>query len=80
MQCPLPFDCVQIWYKLHVQQFLYHDKNRVDALQTICAYPPSGDRPHGLYDAVITSPGPESNWPQKGLEGMIIMLLLRLLY
>ena len=80
MQCPLPFNRIQIWYKLRVQQFLYHDKNRVDALQTVCAYPPSGDHPHRLYDTVITSPGPESNWPQKGLEGTIIMLLLRLLY
>ena len=70
---------IQIWYKLHMQQFLYHNKSRVDALQTICAYPPSNNHPHGLYDTVITSPGPEHGWPQKGLEGTIIILLSRLI-
>ena len=71
----LPFNRVQIWYKLRMQRFLYHDGNRVDALQTVCTYPPSRGCSHELYDTVIMSPGPESDWPQAGLEGMIITLL-----
>ena len=76
LHCPLPFDHVQIWYKLRVQQFLYHDGNRVDTPQTVRAYPPSRGRSHELHDAVIMSPGPESDWPQAGLEGTIITLLM----
>ena len=33
LHCPLPFDHIHIWYKLRVQQSLYHDKGRVDAPQ-----------------------------------------------
>ena len=76
LHCPLPFNRIQIWYKLRVQQFLYHDGNRVDALQTVCTYPPSRGHSHELYDAVIMSPGPESDWLWAGLEGTIITLLM----
>lgn len=69
LQYPLPSDCLQIWYKLRVQQPLYHDDKRLDAPQTLRAVPPSNDRPHGLYDTVITSPGAESDWPQRGIQG-----------
>ncbi|KAI6023291.1 hypothetical protein EDC04DRAFT_2606791 [Pisolithus marmoratus] len=54
---------IQIWYKLHIQQFFYHKEQNIDALQTLRALPPSGDNPHGLYDMVILSPGPDSDWP-----------------
>jgi hypothetical protein len=30
LHCPLPFDRVQVWYKLHLQQFLYHGNGKVD--------------------------------------------------
>ena len=69
-QCPLPFDHVQIWYKICVQQFLYHSGGKVDAPQTLKALPPSTKNPHGLYDAIIVSPNTESDWPLQGLEGM----------
>lgn len=69
LQCPLPFDRVQIWYKLRVQQHLYHEDDRVDAPQTLRAFPPSPDRPHGLYDSAIISPGSDSDWPCRGIEG-----------
>ena len=68
--CPLPFDRIQIWYKLRVQQHLYHEDKRVDAPQTLRAFPPSPVRPHGLYDTVVISPGSDSDWPRRGIEGM----------
>ncbi|KAF8547652.1 hypothetical protein OG21DRAFT_1527012 [Imleria badia] len=57
--CPLAllFDHIQVWYKLHVQQFLYYIDERVDAPQTLRAFPPSPHQPHGLYDTVVISPG-----------------------
>ncbi|KAF8130114.1 hypothetical protein EV363DRAFT_1399319 [Boletus edulis] len=76
---PLPFDRLQIWYKLRVQQLLYHDKERVDTPQMLRAYPPSPNCPHGLYDAAILSPGSDSDWPQRGIEGHFVAQL-RLLF
>ena len=73
--CTLPFDQIQIWYKLRVQQYLYHDDERVDAPQTLRAFPPSPDRPHRLYDTTIISPGLGSDWPHQGIEGTHIELL-----
>lgn len=69
LRCPLPFDEIRIWCKLRVQQYLYHEENQVDAPQTLRAFPPSPDRPHGLYDTVVISPGSESDWPRRGIEG-----------
>ena len=75
LDCRLPFDRIQIWYKLRVQQFLYHADAKVDAPQTVRSYPPSPERPHGLYDAAVISPSPDSDWPRRGIEGKSIKLL-----
>ena len=72
LDCPLPFDRIQVWYKVCVQQFLHHTDKRVDAPQTLRAFPHSPDRPHGLYDTAIISPGPDSDWPWRGVEGKSI--------
>lgn len=40
LRCPLLFDRVQIWYKIHVQQHLYHKEQEVDTPQTLRALPP----------------------------------------
>ena len=69
--CPLVSNHIQIWYRLCIQQFLYHGGGRVDDVQTLCALPPSNNHPHGLYDAVIMSPKSKSDWPQQGIEGLI---------
>ena len=72
LDCPLPFDRIQVWYKVCVQQFLHHTDKRVDAPQTLRAFPHSPDRPHGLYDTAIISPGPDSDWLWRGVEGKSI--------
>ena len=59
----LLFDHIQIWYKLRVQWHLYHKDTQVDAPQTLRAFPPSPNHPHGLYNTVVISPGSDSNWP-----------------
>ena len=73
--CQLPFDRLQIWYKVHVQQMRYHDRLTPDAPQTLRALPPSAANPHGLYDAVIVNADLDSDWPRRGLEGMSCIII-----
>ena len=65
---------LQIWHKLRVQQFSYHDKTLL-APQTLHAIPPSTANPHGQYDSVITSVHPQSDWPRNGLAGHCVSQL-----
>lgn len=76
LRCPLPFDRIQIWCKIRTQQFLYHDGRNVDSPQTLRAFPPSSDHPVGLYDTVILSSGPDSDWPRGGIEGEVVRYTL----
>jgi len=70
----LPFDHLQIWYKIHVQQMQYYDRHTPDAPQTLRALSPSTSNPHGLYDAVIINADLDSDWPIQGLEGTLYEL------
>ena len=67
--CTLPFEHIQIWHKVCVQQMYYYESQTPDAPQTLRALPPSTTKRHGVYDAVIVNAEPESNWPRCGLEG-----------
>jgi len=68
--CTLPFDRIQIWYKVRTQQMQYYISKVPDAPQTLRAVPPSTSCPHGLYDAVVINAEPQSEWPRCGLNGM----------
>jgi hypothetical protein len=70
----LPFDHLQIWYKIRVQQMQYYNKHTPDAPQTLRALPPSSSNPHGLHDAVIINTDPDIDWPRRGLEGTFYKL------
>jgi len=61
--CTLPFDRIQIWYKVHTQQMQYYISKVPDAPQTLRAVPPSTSCPHGLYNAVVINAEPQSEWP-----------------
>ena len=61
--CTLPFERIQIWHKVCVQQMYYYKSQTPDAPQTLCALPPSTTKCHGMYDMVIVNAEPESNWP-----------------
>lgn len=65
---------LQIWHKIRVQQLSYHTK-ALELPQTLRAIPPSATNPHGLYDSVIVSPFPESDWPKSGLNGHSVVQL-----
>ncbi|KAF8833078.1 hypothetical protein BDN67DRAFT_986268, partial [Paxillus ammoniavirescens] len=72
---PLPFNRLQVWHKIRVQQMHYHNHNTPDSPQTLQAIPPSDTTTHGLYDSVIASAGAESDWPLNGLEGHSVVQL-----
>jgi len=61
--CVLPFDHIQIWYKVRMQQMQYYNSKVPDGLQTLRTLPPSTSCPHGLYDAVVINAEPQSEWP-----------------
>ena len=68
--CVLPFDCIQIWYKVCMQQMQYYNSKVPNGPQTLRALPPSTSCPHGLYDAVVINAEPQSEWLRCGLNGM----------
>ncbi|KAI9574178.1 hypothetical protein HD554DRAFT_2001720, partial [Boletus coccyginus] len=74
MQQDLPFDCLQIWHKIYIQQMLYHSQTP-NTPQTLRAVPPSADSTYGLYDAVIVNAMSESSWPKQGLDGHSVVQL-----
>ena len=65
---------LQIWHTLRIQQKLYHNKD-LQAPQTLCAIPPLTTNPYGLYDSTIVSLEPESDWPNRGLQGHSVIQL-----
>ncbi|KIJ11760.1 hypothetical protein PAXINDRAFT_15343 [Paxillus involutus ATCC 200175] len=71
----LPFERLQIWCKVRVQQMSYHDRQAPGAPQTLRALPPSATNPHGLYNTVIISTNSESDWPRRGIEGHSVVQL-----
>ena len=68
--CILPFERIQIWHKICIQQMQYYDSKIPDAPQTLRAIPPSTSCPHGLYDAAVINAELRSDWPRCGLNGM----------
>ena len=66
---------LQVWHKLRVQQTSYHNKAILEVPQTLRSVPPSTTNPFGLYDSVIISPLPESDWPRSGLTGHSVVQL-----
>lgn len=74
----LPFEHIQIWCKIHIQQMCYHDKTP-DAPQTLQVIPPFTDNPYGLYDAVIVNTTSQSSWPKQGLDSRSLSNLYSLL-
>ena len=66
-------DRLQIWTKVRVQVRNYHDPQNVEAAQTMNAFPPSREHPHGLYDSAVFSPTSASDWPSQGLDGTYCM-------
>ncbi|KAI5986479.1 hypothetical protein EDD15DRAFT_2373187 [Pisolithus albus] len=70
----LPFEHIQIWFKLRLQTVEVHT-NSVLPAQTIFASPPKGDWQYGRYDSVVVNTDRAKNWPASGLQGHCIVQL-----
>jgi hypothetical protein len=70
----LPFDHVQVWFKICLQETDFYDPHGIRPAQTLNCAPPSGPWTLGRYDTVIiqTSSGGHS-WPASGLSGTFFL-------
>ncbi|KAG0692318.1 hypothetical protein DFH29DRAFT_1008888 [Suillus ampliporus] len=69
----LPFEKVQVWFKLHLQSKGYHDEVQdVRPAQTLNCVPPSEPWTCGRYDTVIVNTNVGFSWPSSGLLGHTI--------
>lgn len=62
---------LQIWSKVRVQVWTWHDPTSVEPAQTLFIVPPSQQHPSGLYDCAIISLTMNSDWPVGGLNGTL---------
>ncbi|KAI6034749.1 hypothetical protein BKA83DRAFT_4043508 [Pisolithus microcarpus] len=74
---PLPFEYLQIWYKVRIQQRVYHDRASTASAYTIHAQPPNGHWKYGRYDAAILQVDEGHDWPDSGLTVVEVRLIMR---
>ncbi|KAG6369417.1 hypothetical protein JVT61DRAFT_14900 [Boletus reticuloceps] len=67
----LLFSALHIWYKVRLQQKVYHDPSTTAPTFTIHAQPPDRSWAHGRYDSAIMKIDEQCVWPSSGLLGMI---------
>ncbi|KAG0707629.1 hypothetical protein DFH29DRAFT_979895 [Suillus ampliporus] len=66
----LPFEKLQVWFKLRLQDTDFHDISIIQPAQTLNCSPPSGVWTCGQYDPVIVNNDARCSWPTDGLRGM----------
>ncbi|KAG1733957.1 hypothetical protein EDB19DRAFT_1896533 [Suillus lakei] len=65
----LPFENVQVWFKLRLQDTDFHDAHNIRPAQTLNCAPPSEPWTFGHYDSIIINTEAEHSWPTSGLKG-----------
>lgn len=65
----LPFDRVQVWHTVRLQQVSYHDSSVALPAQTLHTSPSSPEWLKGRRDAVLVNIDGQYEWPQSGLKG-----------
>ena len=68
----LPFDYIQIWTKLRLQNHAYHAPHNILPAQTVNALPPSESWTFGRSDVVLVNTDSSHVWPSSGLKGNVI--------
>jgi len=68
----LPFDAVEVWTKVQIQNHAYHAPHDIILAQTANALPPLTTWLSGHADTVLINVNSVSVWPQSGLNGMIL--------
>ncbi|KAF8814617.1 hypothetical protein BYT27DRAFT_7326430 [Phlegmacium glaucopus] len=71
----LPFDYLQIWTKLQLQNHAYHPPYDILPPQTVNAAPSQGSWTFGHSDIVLVNTDPSQVWPSSGLEGHHVVQL-----
>ncbi|KAG1828759.1 hypothetical protein DFJ58DRAFT_848930 [Suillus subalutaceus] len=69
---PLPFDKLQVWFKLRLQDTDFHDISIIRPAQTLNCAPPSDPRTSGRYDMATINNEARCVWPTDGLHGHTI--------
>ncbi|KAG2149239.1 hypothetical protein DEU56DRAFT_729272, partial [Suillus clintonianus] len=65
----LPFNKLQVWFKIHLQEMDFHDVHNICPAQTLNCAPPSGPWTPVHYDTVIIQTNAEQSWPTSDLSG-----------
>ncbi|KAG1865025.1 hypothetical protein DFJ58DRAFT_714811 [Suillus subalutaceus] len=65
---PLPFDKLQVWFKLRLQDTDFHDISIIRPAQTLNCAPPSDPWTSGRYDTAIINNKARCVWPTDGLH------------
>ena len=68
----LPFNAVEVWTNVRIQNCAYHAPHDIILAQTANALPPLTTWPSGHADTVLINVNSDSVWPQSGLNGMIL--------
>lgn len=71
----LPFDRLQIWFKVQMQQQSFHDDSIICPAFTVNVSPPDGHWKYGHYDVVGFAVEEAHKWPRSGLRGAEYMNL-----
>ncbi|KAG1719526.1 hypothetical protein EDB19DRAFT_1918787 [Suillus lakei] len=69
----LPFQRLNIWFKVCVQQMPRHSGSALLPALTVNASPPDANWKHGHYDAAIFTVGSTEQWPASGLKGHVVV-------
>ena len=67
----IPFDYIQIWTKLRLQNHAYHAPHDILPAQTVNASPPSKSWTFGHSDVVLVNTNSSHVWPSSGLKGIV---------
>ncbi|KAG2341505.1 hypothetical protein BDR05DRAFT_976868 [Suillus weaverae] len=65
----LPFENIQVWFKLCLQDTDFHNTHNIWPAQTLNCVPPSEPWTCGHYDSIIINTEAEHSWPTSGLKG-----------
>ncbi|KAG2737513.1 hypothetical protein P692DRAFT_20761563, partial [Suillus brevipes Sb2] len=65
----LPFDRVQVWFKVRLQETEFHDAHTIRPAQTLNCAPPCHPWNLGRYDTAIVQTSAGFSWPSSGLSG-----------
>ncbi|KAG2046224.1 hypothetical protein BDR06DRAFT_985663 [Suillus hirtellus] len=76
----LPFEKVQVWSKLCLQDTEFHNVHNIRPAQTINCTPPSEPWTHGHYDSIIVNTEAEHLWPTSGLQGHTVAQIRLIFY